>query len=86
MTGTPCQAEPDAFTREQFSAKEIDRLASTYCDACPIRGECYRTALRDDSAWGVFGGVLMANGVPVPASHASVRRPSRKSIPMRRAA
>lgn len=81
----PCTAEADRFTATVMTEKAINHLAATYCDHCPLgRAACYRSAIGDESAWGVFGGVMFANGQPVPAHMASARRPSRKSIPMRR--
>ena len=84
MSRPPRTSEPDRFTATVMTEGAINHLAATYCDTCPARAECYRSALRDDSAWGVYGGVMFANGQPVEAAKAMWRRPSRKSIPMLR--
>lgn len=61
-----CSVEADLFVSFEVSDHTVNRLAATYCDSCPIRGDCYRGALRDRRATGVYGGVLFLRGVPVP--------------------
>lgn len=66
MSVPPCAAEADLFASFELSDHTVNRLAAAYCDGCPLRGECYRNAIRDPKASGVYGGVLFIEGVAVP--------------------
>jgi hypothetical protein len=76
-TPLPCQDNADEFTTPYPSPKRVNDLAAAYCDPCPVRGLCYRAALGDETAWGLYGGVWFHDGVPVPAS--AVTRHARRT-------
>lgn len=76
----PCIGAADQFTASQFCQATVDRLAAEFCDRCPERAACYRSALRDERAWGVYGGVLFANGEPVPSALADQVRPRTAAV------
>jgi len=47
----PAEGETPADRRRRL------RLATSFCDVCPVRSACYRGAVERAEPWGVFGGV-----------------------------
>lgn len=52
-------ADPNLFDPADMAALE---KAKTYCASCPVRDLCEQAGLARDE-WGVWGGVLLENGV-----------------------
>lgn len=72
----PCQIRPDLFFAEH--AHDL-ATAQALCSTCPVRRQCLSGALARREPWGVWGGVILVDGVPT-ASKRGRGRP-RKHAP-----
>ncbi|MDQ2707991.1 MAG: WhiB family transcriptional regulator [Actinomycetota bacterium] len=80
----PCHGEnPDLWFAER--PDQLTR-AQRLCQGCPIRRECFTTALARREPWGVWGGEIFDRGEVVPFKRgrgrpAKVRTDYRESTP-----
>lgn len=73
MHQLPCQVRhADMWFSDVES--DIDQ-ARAACSQCPLRRECLVGALERGETFGVWGGELFAQGVPVPAPRRNGRPP-----------
>ncbi|HET8969844.1 MAG TPA: WhiB family transcriptional regulator [Candidatus Nanopelagicales bacterium] len=70
-SATPCRTN-DAELWFADAAEDVER-AQRLCGQCPVRVACLTGALARREPWGVWGGELFEQGVPV----ARKRRPGR---------
>ncbi len=68
-----------------FFSEQPDELAAaqSICQDCPVRLPCLEQALRNEEAWGVWGGVIFWEGQPYYRRRGRGRpRASERALPL----
>ncbi|MET9341852.1 WhiB family transcriptional regulator [Nonomuraea sp. NPDC003804] len=60
--GLCAETDPDRFFQPEQAGPRWWTAAVAVCEGCPVRVECLEYGLALGDAWGVWGGVTLAEG------------------------